>query len=130
MPFPVILGLDGTPQSILDEIDKRLREVISLTMDCPSSWVVPFFPADLRKNPGHTTIYVQLDTAMFYALVGDNNMAQSDREQMEEKVLEVLNAIATVIQEFLPQKEVEGWLGNFNPGFKVLLSPGVIPSES
>lgn len=117
MPFPIVWGIPyGTPNFVLVELRKNIVATLAETMPVKAGGIHVFFPDDMLGEPtdiseGSSTIYVQLDTAMFF-----------DRSDTDELVKKVLEAITLVIFEAFDGKyEVEAFVGDLNPAWKYLI---------
>jgi len=119
MPFPVVYGIPkDTPVPVLNGLRKDIVRTVAETMGCKISWVRPFFPMDLLDEPtdetsGCRTIFVSLETALFFGKDDPENDAKAQR---------VTKALAQVIwAAFGGKYEVEVFIANLNPIWRTLI---------
>jgi hypothetical protein len=119
MPFPIVYGIpQDTPETVLNGLRKDIVAVVAKYMGCNTTWVRPFFPKDFlaeptRESDGCKTIFVELETAMFYGNIG---------EEGDNKAKQVTKELATVIwAAFNGRYEVEVFINNLNPTWRHLI---------
>lgn len=123
MPFPVVYGIPKyTSQEVLVALRRAIVASLTETMHTPVEWNRPFFVADLLGEPiervdGSSTIYVSLDTAMFYG---------KSEGEVGNLARKATAGLAIVIWEAFDGKyEVEVFVGNLNPYWKSLFKAKV-----
>jgi hypothetical protein len=113
MPFIFVWGL---PEKVTDEAIIELRDTIvsklAENMNIDQSWIRVFFPQDLlsRVTSGNSTIYVTIETGMFFA------------KNEDDPPNSATTLVAQIIWEMLDgQYEVECFVGNHNPKWVTLI---------
>ena len=120
MPFPIVYGIPKyTSQKVLVALRKAIVASLPETMGTPAEWNRPFFVTDSLGEPvepsdGSSTIYVRLDTAMFYG------KSEEDAGNLARKATA---ALAIVIwNAFDGEYDVEVFVGNLNSFWKSLIN--------
>ncbi len=120
MPFPVVYGIPKyTSQEVLVALRRAIVASLTESMHTPPEWNRPFFVADLLGEPiepadGSKTIYVRLDTAMFYG---------KSEDEVGDLARKATAGLAVVIwKAFSGQYKVEVFIGDLNKNWKSLIN--------
>jgi hypothetical protein len=115
MPFVMLFGLPkDTHEDHLILLRQQIVEIVHQVMQVPIWWVRPFvvpdlFPAPTSEEDGSKTIYIRIDTGMFF-------------EKPETFSKEVVVAVAQLVWKFYNgEYEIECFIGSLNPEWKSLI---------